>query len=212
MYDLIISHGRIVDGTGQPAYIGDVAIKHGKIVAVGDVDGDAERRIDASGYLVTPGWVDAHTHFDGQASWDPQLSPAPLHGTTTALMGNCGVGFAPCKPNQRDMLIRLMESVEDIPGTSLTEGITWEWETFPEYLDALEKMPRAIDVATQVPHCALRVFVMGERGANNEKATDEDIRQMRELAAEGLDAGALGISTSQTKLHVTDAGDVVPGT
>lgn len=161
---------------------------------------------------MTPGWVDTHTHFDGQASWDAQLSPAPLHGTTTVLMGNCGVGFAPCKPDERDMLIRLMESVEDIPGTALTEGISWEWETFPEYLDALEKMPRAIDIATQVPHCALRVYVMGERGANNEKATEDDILRMRELVEEGLEAGALGISTSQTKLHVTDVGEVVPGT
>ena len=212
MYDLIISNGRIVDGTGQPAYAGDVAIKNGKIAAVGKVDGDAKRHIDAQGYLVTPGWIDTHTHFDGQASWDSQLLPAPLHGTTTVLMGNCGVGFAPCKPDEHDMLIRLMESVEDIPGTALTEGLTWEWETFPEYLDALDKIPRAIDIATQVPHCALRVYVMGERGANNETATADDIKHMSQLVAEGLDAGALGVSTSQTKFHLTDVGDVVPGT
>ena len=212
MYDLIIKNGRIVDGTGQPAFAGDVAIKDGKIAAVGKVNGDAKQHIDAKGYLVTPGWVDTHTHFDGQASWDSQLLPAPLHGTTTVLMGNCGVGFAPCKPDEHDMLIRLMESVEDIPGTALTEGLTWEWETFPEYLDALDKKPRAIDIATQVPHCALRVYVMGERGVNNEKATAEDIKKMSQLVAEGLDAGALGVSTSQTKFHVTDVGDVVPGT
>ena len=212
MYDMIISNGRIVDGTGQPAFLGDIAINDGKIAAVGKVDANAKQFIDAQGYLVTPGWVDSHTHFDGQASWDANLSPAPLHGTTTVLMGNCGVGFAPCKPNEHDMLIRLMESVEDIPGTALTEGITWGWETFPEYLNALDKMPRAIDIATQVPHCALRVYVMGERGANNEKATDDDLQQMRQLVAEGLDAGALGVSTSQTKFHVTDLGEVVPGT
>ncbi len=212
MYDLLIQNGKIVDGTGKSSFIGNVAIQDGRIVGTGKVDGHARRKIDADGQLVAPGWVDVHTHFDGQASWDPLLTPASNQGTTTVVMGNCGVGFAPCKPEEREMLIGVMEDVEDIPGTALTEGITWEWESYPEYLDAMEKLPRAIDVGSQVPHCAVRCYVMGERGVHNEKATEDDIRQMAEIVRQGIDAGAVGFTTSRTKLHVTRLGEVMPGT
>ena len=213
MFDTLIRNGTIVDGTGAPSFIGDIGIKDGKIVAVDrKLDGKAQRSIDAEGHLVTPGWVDAHTHFDGQASWDPYLTPSSNQGTTTVVMGNCGVGFAPCKPEERDMLISVMEDVEDIPGTALTEGITWEWESFPEYLDALEAKERAIDIGSQVPHCAVRCYVMGERAAKNEDATPEDIAAMADIVRDGLRAGAVGFTTSRTKLHITRAGDVMPGT
>lgn len=214
MYDLIIRGGSIIDGSGSPAFEGDVAIRDGKIAAVGKFHGEARQEIDASGLLVTPGWVDTHSHMDGQATWDPLCSPAINHGITTLVMGNCGVGFAPCLPTDgaHQQLIEVMEDVEDIPGSALDEGITWNWETFPQYLDALDGFPRAIDVAAQVPHCAVRTYVMGERGLRNEPATPEDIARMAEIVREGIEAGAIGFTTSRTALHTTRHGDVMPGT
>lgn len=216
MYDLIIRNGLVVDGTGGPAKTTDVAVKDGLIVAVGSIAGDssAKREINADGLLVTPGWVDTHSHMDGQASWDPYCSPANHHGITTLVMGNCGVGFAPCKPDERSHqeLIEVMEDVEDIPGAALAEGISWDWESFPEYLDALDKFPRAIDVAAQVPHCAIRTYVMGQRGIDNEDATADDVAQMAALVKEGIAAGAVGFTTSRTELHMTRHGAVMPGT
>ena len=212
MYDLVIRGGTVIDGTGAPARAADVAIDGDRVVAVGSDLGSGEREIDASGLLVTPGWVDVHTHYDGQATWDPHLTPSGWNGVTTVVMGNCGVGFAPVAPEKHEYLIQLMEGVEDIPGTALAEGIDWQWETFPEYLDALEKFPRSVDVAAQVPHGAVRTYVMGERGANNEKATPEDIEAMAQLVREGLEAGAVGFSTSRTILHRAKDGELVPGT
>ena len=212
MHDLVIRGGNIVDGTGEPARTGDVAIDGNTITSVGEKAGAARREIDADGCLVSPGWVDIHTHYDGQVTWDPYLSPSCWHGITTVVMGNCGVGFAPVKPDRRAWLIGLMEGVEDIPGTALSEGIEWEWESFPEYLDALEKMPRALDFGTQVPHGAVRAYVMGERGAKNEVPTPEDIAAMGEIVREGIEAGALGFSTSRTLLHRAIDGEPVPGT
>lgn len=213
-YDLIIRNGNIVDGTGAPAFSGDVAIKDGKIAAVGDFTGSATRKIDAKGNMVAPGWVDSHSHMDGQATWDPYCSPASNHGITTLVMGNCGIGFAPCKRNEaaHQALIEVVEDVEDIPGAALNEGISWNWESFPEYLDEVDKMPRAVDVAAQVPHCAVRTYVMGERGAKNEKATPEDIEKMAAIVKESLEAGAVGFSTSRTLLHRSRNGGEMPGT
>ncbi len=214
MYDLLIKNGTVVDGTGQAARQGDIAIQDGVIVATGNVQGEARKTIDAQGKLVTPGWVDTHSHMDGQASWDAYCSPAANHGITTLIMGNCGVGFAPCKPTEADrqQMIEVMEDVEDIPGAALHEGIDWQWESFPEYLNALDKMPRAIDIGAQVPHCAVRTYVMGDRGTNNEPATDEDVAKMIEIVREGIDAGAVGFTTSRTELHTTRHGQVMPGT
>ncbi len=213
MHDLVIKNGKIVDGTGASAFVGDVAVDEGRISAVGKLNGvRAHRSIDADGHLVTPGWVDSHTHFDGQASWDPLLTPSSNQGTTTVIMGNCGVGFAPCKPDQRESLIHVMEDIEDIPGSALTEGISWEWESYPEYLNALERSDHAIDIGSQVPHCAVRCYVMGEAGANNEAATPEQIDRMTAIVREGIAAGAIGFTTSRTKLHVTRHGSVMPGT
>ena len=212
MYDLLIRGGTVVDGTGAPSFVGDVAIRGRHIVAVGKDLGPARRELDATGCIVTPGFVDIHTHYDAQVTWDPYLSPSVWHGVTTAVMGNCGVGFAPARPDQHDFLIALMEGVEDIPGAALTEGIRWGWESFPEYMDVLDKMPRALDVAVQVPHGALRTYVMDDRGARNEHATADDISQMAALVHDGIAAGALGFSTSRTLIHKSRDGEYVPGT
>jgi N-acyl-D-aspartate/D-glutamate deacylase len=194
MRDILIRGGRIIDGTGAPAYSGDVAISGGKVVEVGKVTGSAKRTVDADGLLVTPGWVDIHTHYDGQASWDPYMTPSSWHGVTTAIMGNCGVGFAPARAHQRQWMIELMEGVEDIPGAVLHEGVKWEWESFPDYLNALERTPRIMDIGAQIPHGALRVYVMGERGA----------------AGEAVAAGAFGFTSSRTIVHRTSRGEQVP--
>ena len=213
MHDLIIRGGRLIDGTGAAARAADIAIDGDQITAVGDLTGaNARRTIDADGALVTPGWVDIHCHYDGQATWDEVLAPSSWHGVTTVVMGNCGVGFAPARPDKHDWLIGLMEGVEDIPGTALSEGITWDWESFPEYLDALAKRSWTVDVGTQVPHGAVRAYVMGDRGAQNEPATPEDIDAMRAIVEEAIEAGALGFSTSRTIAHVAIDGEPVPGT
>jgi len=210
MHDLVIRNGTVVDGTGQPRFDGDLAIDGAVITAVGDVPDRGRREIDAAGRLVTPGWVDIHTHYDGQVTWDPLLAPSSWHGVTTLVMGNCGVGFAPVRRGQEDFLIELMEGVEDIPGTALHDGITWHWESFPEYMDALAQMPRVLDVAAQVPHCALRAYVLGER-AHDLDLQDDEIGEMARLTAEALRAGAVGFSTSRTILHRSRHG-LVPGT
>ncbi len=212
MYDLIIRNGTVIDGTGSDRKVADIAIANGRIVKVGEVPEHADNEIDAKGKLVTPGWVDIHTHYDGQATWDPILAPSSWHGVTTVVMGNCGVGFAPVKPNDREFLIELMEGVEDIPGAALSEGINWQWESFPEYLDALESFPRAIDVATQVPHGAIRAYVMGERCNTDYAPTEDEVAQMAELVREGVAAGALGFSSSKTLLHKDIKGEYMPGT
>jgi len=215
MYDLIIRGGEIVDGSGAPAFSGELAVQDGIIVRVergGAIEGDAHEVIDATGCAVTPGFVDIHTHYDGQVTWDPFLTPSSWHGVTTAVFGNCGVGFAPVRSDRHEYLIQLMEGVEDIPGAALSEGIRWQWETFPEFLDAVERTPLAIDVGAQVPHGAVRAYVMGERGAKNEPATPEDIRAMAAIVKEGVAAGALGFSTSRTILHKAVDGEPVPGT
>lgn len=211
-YDLIIRNGTIVDGTGKSRFTGDVAIRNGLIAAVGTVHGDAAEEIDASGRVVAPGWVDIHTHYDGQATWDAEMAPSSWHGVTTVVMGNCGVGFAPAAQDRHDWLIGLMEGVEDIPGTALAEGMTWDWETFPEYLDALEKMPRTVDIGTHVPHGAVRAYVLGDREKPGAIPTEDDIRKMSEIVEEGIRAGALGFSTSRTVIHKSVDGEVVPGT
>src|SRR5579885_1460779 len=212
MHDLVIRNGKIVDGSGQPAFNGDIAIDAGKITSAGGKAGPARREIDASGLLVTPGWVDIHTHYDGQVSWDPYLSPSSWHGVTTVVMGNCGVGFAPVRPGEQQFLIELMEGVEDIPGETLAKGMSWNWHSFGDYLDALSSMKRAIDVGAQVAHGAVRAYVMGERGAHNEPATEEDIARMAAIVREAMRAGAVGFSTSRTLGHRAKNGEVVPGT
>ena len=212
MYDSIIRNGTIIDGTGDDRFVADVAIKDGKIAKIGQITETATDEIDAKGKLVTPGWVDIHTHYDGQATWDPLLAPSSWHGVTTVVMGNCGVGFAPVKPEDRNFLIELMEGVEDIPGAALSEGIDWQWESFPEYLDTLEAIPRAIDVATQVPHGAIRAYVMGERCNTDYAPTEAEVNEMAELVREGVEAGALGFSSSKTLLHKDIHGEYMPGT
>jgi len=212
MSELVIRGGTVVDGTGAPARTADVAIDDGIVVEVGRVATRGRREIDADGLLVTPGFVDMHTHFDGQATWDPHLTPSCWHGVTTAVVGNCGVGFAPAAPSRHEWLIGLMEGVEDIPGSALSEGMAFDWESFPEYLDALERMPRALDIGTHVPHGAVRAYVMGERGARNEASTADDIEAMAAIVADGLRAGALGFSTSRTMGHRAIDGEPVPGT
>lgn len=213
MFDLLIRNGTVVDGTGSDRFTADVAIADGVIAAVGpDLDNDARETIDATGLLVTPGFVDVHTHYDGQVTWDETLEPTSLHGVTTLVMGNCGVGFAPVRPGTEEWLIQLMEGVEDIPGAALSEGIEWDWETFPEYLDALEARRWSVDVGTQIPHGSVRAYVMGERGARNEPASPDEIEAMAEIVREAVEAGALGVSTSRTIGHRAMDGEPVPGT
>lgn len=212
MHDLVIRGGLIVDGNGGPAFRGDVAIDGGLISAVGAGLGAGRQEIDAAGAIVTPGFVDVHTHYDGQATWDAEMAPSSWHGVTTVVMGNCGVGFAPARPDKHEWLIGLMEGVEDIPGTALAEGMKWDWETFPEYLDALERLPRTIDVATHVPHGAVRAYVLGDRERPGAVPTQEDIAEMSRIVEEGVRAGALGFSTSRTVLHKSVDGELVPGT
>ncbi len=212
MHGLVIRGGTVVDGTGAPRYTADVAIERGRITAVGGRLGPAARDIDAEGLLVTPGFVDAHTHYDGQVLWDEEVAPSSGHGVTTVVMGNCGVGFAPVRPDQHDFLVQVMEGVEEIPGSALDAGLDWDWETFPQYLDALDRRRWTLDVATQVPHAALRCYVMGEDRANDVDARPDDVAQMRALTEEALRAGALGFSTSRTILHRTKKNEVVPGT
>jgi N-acyl-D-aspartate/D-glutamate deacylase len=209
-YDLIIRNGIVHDGLGSSPRRTDVAILDGKIAAVGAVEGGAAQEIDASGLLVTPGFVDVHTHYDGQSTWEQRLAPSCFHGVTSVVMGNCGVGFAPCKPDQRDMLVKVMEGVEDVPEVVMTEGLPWNWETFPEYLDALEARQFDMDIAAQLPHSALRVYVMGERAATQEAPTAQDLQRMRELTREAIEAGALGVTTSRNMLHRTKAGELAP--
>ena len=212
MYDLLIKGGTVVDGTGAPARTADVAVRDGIVATVGNVAGPATRIIHAEGALVLPGWVDIHTHYDGQATWDAELTPSSLHGVTTTVFGNCGVGFAPVRPGSEPYLINLMEGVEDIPGTVLAEGVDFRWETFPEYMDVLAETPRSMDVGAQVPHGVLRFYVMGDRGADHATApTDDEITAMRDLAEGALRAGALGISTSRTTKHRAADGRMTPG-
>lgn len=202
MFDIVIRNGTIVDGTGGARFRGDVAIRDGLIVEVGQVSGAARRTLDAEGAIVTPGFVDIHTHYDGQVSWDSQLAPSSINGVTSAAMGNCGVGFAPARPDKHDFLIALLEGVEDIPGTALAEGLSWDWESFPDYLDALARRKYAIDIGAHMPHASLRAYVMGERGANHlEAPTEGEIVEMERLTFEALEAGALGFSTSRTYAH-----------
>ena len=212
MFDIIIRGGTLVDGTGAAAYKADLGIRNGVIAAIGSDLGPATREIDASGQLVTPGFVDMHTHYDGQATWDPHLTPSGWHGVTTVVMGNCGVGFAPCRAEDRDWLINVMEGVEDIPGAALSEGISWEWETFPEYMDALERREYALDLAVQVPHSAVRGYVMGRNSSEQDAASADQIAQMKGIVHEALEAGALGFTTSRTPLHRTAEGVFVAGT
>ncbi len=213
MYDYLIRNATIVDGTGAPAKNGDIAIADGRFVAVGDVDGRARETIDADGAHATPGWIDVHTHYDGQVSWDDRLDPSFDHGVTSVVMGNCGVGFAPCPPGGEQRLIELMEGVEDIPGTALHEGIEWgRWNSFPEYIDYLETRAFTMDIGTQIPHSAVRNYVMGERALTHEDASEDDLQAICGIVAEGLRAGALGFSTSRTIGHRSVSGEPIPGT
>lgn len=210
-YDLIIRNGQVYDGSGAASYSADIAIKDGVIAAVKkELPGNANTEIDAAGKIVTPGFVDVHTHYDGQASWDSHLNPSSSLGTTTVVMGNCGVGFAPCRAEDQELLIELMEGVEEIPGTVMSEGLDWNWESFPDFLDALAEKPRDIDVAALLPHGPLRVYVMGQRGIDREPATPEDIAQMQALLTAGVEAGAVGFSSSRTLLHLSSSGAHVP--
>ena len=209
-FDLIIRGGTVHDGLGGAPRVADIAVKDGRIAAIGAVSGSASEVIDAAGRLVTPGFVDVHTHYDGQATWENRLAPSSGHGVTSVVMGNCGVGFAPCKPGQREILVKVMEGVEDVPEVVMTEGLPWNWETFPEYLDALDARRFDIDVAAQLPHSALRVFVMGDRAAGHEPPSADDLAQMRRLTTEAIQAGALGVTTSRNMLHRTKAGELAP--
>ena len=209
-YDIVIRDGLIVDGLGGEPSRGDVAVQDGFIVAVGAVEGTGRREIDASGLLVTPGFVDLHTHYDGQAIWSDRMTPSSAHGVTTAVMGNCGVGFAPCRPDDHDVLVDVMAGVEDIPGVVMVDGLPWSWETFPEFLDAVETRQRDIDVAAFLPHSPLRVYVMGQRGVDRDPANTEDLALMRKLAAEAISVGALGFASSRLTLHKTSGGQLIP--
>ena len=211
MHDTVIRGGTIVDGTGAPGFTGDIAISGETIVEVGGKIGPGKREIAADGLLVTPGWVDVHTHYDGQATWDPVLAPSSWHGVSTILFGNCGVGFAPVHKGEHGGLVELMEAVEEIPGVAMLEGMKFNWETFPEYLDALSEMPRTIDIGAQIPHNPLRVYVMGDRALRRENATDEDIAEMARHVEQGMKAGAFGFTASRTNSHKTLTGDYVPG-
>jgi N-acyl-D-aspartate/D-glutamate deacylase len=210
MYDLKIINGLIIDGKGSKAFQANIGVRNGVIVDIGEANSDAKQVIDASGAIVTPGFIDIHTHYDGQISWDEELMPSVNHGVTTAVLGNCGVGFAPCRAGDRDQLIKLMEGVEDIPGSALHEGIKWDWETFPEYMNAIEKRPHTIDFAVMVPHDPLRVYAMGERAMFNEHANQQEIATMRSLVREAMEAGAVGFSTGRSDSHKTSDGDWTP--
>ncbi|GAS97712.1 amidohydrolase 3 [Mycolicibacterium canariasense] len=209
-HDLVIRNGTIVDGSGGAPYVGDVAVTDGMITAVGAVPGTGSREIEATGLLVTPGFVDLHTHYDGQAIWSDRMTPSSAHGVTTAVMGNCGVGFAPCRAGDHETLVDVMAGVEDIPGVVMVDGLPWTWETFPEFLDALDSRRRDIDVAAFLPHSPLRVYVMGRRGVDREPATPEDLSQMRKLAAEAVQVGALGFASSRLTIHKTESGRPIP--
>jgi N-acyl-D-amino-acid deacylase len=211
MHDLVIRNGRIIDGTGAPAFAGDIAIDGSRITSIGGSAGAGHEEIDAAGMIVTPGFVDIHTHYDAQAMWDPDMTPSSQHGVTSVIMGNCGVGFAPAAPECRDQLVKMMEGVEDIPAAALSEGLQWGWESFGEYLDALETIPRTIDVGTHVPHAAVRNYVMRERGWDKE-AADSDIAAMTEIVEQGLRVGALGFSTNRSPYHQDSDGVAIPGT
>jgi len=211
-FDRIIQGGTIVDGKGHAPYTGDIGIKDGVITAMGSELGSAAEIVNADGCTVTPGWVDIHTHYDAQVTWDAELAQSAWHGVSSVVLGNCGVGFAPAKRDRHSWLINLMEGVEDIPGVSLEAGLDWQWESFPEYIDALDAMPRTIDIGTQMTHGALRAYVMGQRGADNEPANEDDLKRMAELVREGMDAGALGFTSSRTAIHVDVHGVPVPGT
>ena len=210
MHDFVLRNGTIFDGTGAQGQALDIAIKDGRISAIGKNLGPSQETLDATDHIITPGFIDLHTHYDGQVSWDDTLQPSVNHGVTTAVMGNCGVGFAPCRAEDRDKLIRLMEGVEDIPGTALHEGLDWQWESFPEYLEALEAKPRTIDIAAMVPHDPLRVFAMGERAVFNQPANKEDIALMETLVIEAMEAGAIGISTGRSDFHKSSDGGWTP--
>jgi N-acyl-D-aspartate/D-glutamate deacylase len=209
-HDLVVRSGSVIDGTGQPAFTADVAINDGKIAEIGHISGKGRREVDADGALVTPGFVDIHTHYDGQATWSNRMSPSSHHGVTTVVMGNCGVGFAPVRPTDHDLLIELMEGVEDIPGVALAEGLSWEWESFPDYLEYLSKRQFDMDVGAQLPHAALRVYVMGQRGADREPATAADVVEMRRLTEQAMRAGALGFTSSRTLNHRSVRGEPTP--
>ncbi|MFT5611400.1 MAG: N-acyl-D-aspartate/D-glutamate deacylase [Polaribacter sp.] len=210
MYDLKIIDGLIYDGSGSQAYSANVAVTNGVIVDIGECAEQSAKTVDAQGAIVTPGFVDVHTHYDGQITWDEELKPSVNHGVTTVVLGNCGVGFAPCREADRDDLIKLMEGVEDIPGTALHEGIQWEWETFPEYMDAIDKRPHTIDFAVLVPHDPVRVYAMGERAMFDQAANDEDIAKMQSIVREAMEAGAVGFSTGRSDAHKTADGDWTP--
>jgi len=208
-FDLVVRGGTVVDGTGAPAFEADVGVKDGRIAAVGKISGGGTEEIDARGLMVTPGFVDIHTHYDGQATWDQRMQPSSWHGVTTVVMGNCGVGFAPCRPGDHDRLIQLMEGVEDIPFPVLSEGLPWDWESYPEYLDSLSRRRFDVDVGSQLPHAALRVYVMGQRGVDREPATPADIHAMAAIAKRAMEAGALGFGTSRTLNHRSSDGSPI---